>query len=147
MKPAKVLIFGTFDLFHPGHMYFITEASKYGELTVVVARDKTVRKLKKKWPKEKERTRLSRIAALPIVKQARLGDQNLDKKYLVLNKVRPDIICLGYDQKYFIAHLPQALKDHRLKTKIVRLKSFKPEIYKSSKVKKTVTTGGHRIGN
>ena len=36
----KILIAGTFDLIHPGHIYLINEAAKLGDVYVVVATDK-----------------------------------------------------------------------------------------------------------
>ena len=39
----KVLIAGNFDVIHPGHIHFLTEASKLGEVIVVVARDETIK--------------------------------------------------------------------------------------------------------
>jgi len=36
----KVLIAGTFDLIHPGHIYLINEAAKLGDVYVIVATDK-----------------------------------------------------------------------------------------------------------
>jgi len=37
---VRVMATGVFDLLHPGHLYFLTEARKHGdELIVVVARD------------------------------------------------------------------------------------------------------------
>jgi bifunctional ADP-heptose synthase (sugar kinase/adenylyltransferase) len=42
-----VMCFGTFDIFHPGHKYYLSEAAKYAtEMTVVIARDDRVEKLK-----------------------------------------------------------------------------------------------------
>ena len=35
----KVLIAGTFDILHPGHIYLIQEAAKLGDVYVVVATD------------------------------------------------------------------------------------------------------------
>ena len=47
----KVMIFGTFDKFHPGHINFLKQSEQYGDyLIVVVARDITVKKLKGKMP-------------------------------------------------------------------------------------------------
>ena len=44
---VKVMATGTFDLLHMGHIYYLKEAKKLGDiLSVVVARDSTVRKLK-----------------------------------------------------------------------------------------------------
>lgn len=129
-----VLIFGTFDKLHPGHLYFIKQASRHGRVTAVVARDTTVRFLKKKKPADSERRRLARVARLPDVKRALLGDRNLDGRYRVLKKVRPDTICLGYDQVYFIDHLPKMLKRYGISARLIRLKPYKPQLYKSSKM-------------
>lgn len=130
------MVFGTFDIFHEGHKSFLRQAKKHGNyLTVVVARDKTVGKLKKKKPVNSERYRLKKI------KESRLADKvilgNLGDKYQVIKRHKPDIICLGYDQKFFISGLKQKLKEYKLeKTRIVRLKAYKPKIYKSSKLGK-----------
>lgn len=132
MKKKTVLIFGTFDLFHPGHRSFIKQAAHYGRVTAVVARDVTVRKLKKKKPHDTERRRVARLAHYPLVAHARLGNRDLSKRYQVLTEVRPDIICLGYDQTHFIKGLSEQLKALGLRTKIIRLKPFQPHRYKTS---------------
>ena len=36
----KVLIAGTFDLIHPGHLFLINEAAKLGDVCVIVSTDK-----------------------------------------------------------------------------------------------------------
>jgi FAD synthetase len=39
----KVMIFGTFDLLHEGHQFFIREAKKVGgQLIIVLAHDQTI---------------------------------------------------------------------------------------------------------
>jgi bifunctional ADP-heptose synthase (sugar kinase/adenylyltransferase) len=39
----RVMCFGTFDLFHPGHIYYVSEAGKLArEMTIVIARDHRV---------------------------------------------------------------------------------------------------------
>ena len=53
------------------------------------------------------------------------------KQFVVIKKYKPDIICLGYDQKFFVDRLEDSIEN----IKIVRMKSYKPEIYKSSKLK------------
>ena len=132
----KVMVFGTFDIFHPGHWSFLHQAKKLGDyLIVVVARDKTVTMIKEQKPINKEAIRVRTI------KDSRLADKvvfgSLTDKYAAIKKYRPDVICLGYDQKYFIDGLEEKLEKINLKkTKIIRLKPYKPEIYKSSKLKK-----------
>ncbi|MFN3301653.1 MAG: adenylyltransferase/cytidyltransferase family protein [Patescibacteria group bacterium] len=134
----KVLVFGTFDRLHPGHLNFLQQAKKYGQLFIVVARDKTVKKLKKKNPIENERERVKNLKKLKIARKVILG--NLTDKYQVIKKIRPEIICLGYDQKFFVKNLPKKIKEFGLKTKIIRLKPYKPNIYKSSKIKQKEST-------
>ena len=135
----KVLTFGTFDLIHPGHVNFLKQAKKHGNfLIVVVARDKTVRKLKGKRPHFDEKQRLKNIKKLKIASKVILGKHNLRKKYDIIEKTRPDVICLGYDQKFFIKVLPKLMQQLKLKTEIIRLKPFRPRLYKSSILKKNL---------
>ncbi len=42
-----VMCFGTFDIFHPGHVFYLSEAEKLApKMTIVIARDARVTKLK-----------------------------------------------------------------------------------------------------
>lgn len=137
----RVLVFGTFDLIHPGHVSFLKQAKKHGNfLIVVVACDHTVKKLKGFWPHFNEKHRLKNVKKLKIANKVILGRHNLRKKYDIIEKIKPDIIYLGYDQKFFIKNLPKVLKKLYLKTKVVRLKPFRPRQYKSSILKKLLPT-------
>jgi len=131
---TKVMVFGTFDIFHPGHVNFLRQARKYGDyLIVIIARDKTVLNIKKSLPRYQEKKRLAEIIKSNLTDKAVLG--SLRDKYQVVKKYQPAVICLGYDQKNFINQLAEKLKQFKLKTKIVRLKPYRPKIYKSSKLK------------
>jgi FAD synthetase len=132
----KVLVFGTFDYFHEGHKSFLRQAKKYGDhLIVVIARDKTVGVVKKLVPSNNERQRLETIKKSGLADKAVLG--NLRNKYTVVNKIKPEVICLGYDQKFFVDELQNNLDEMGLKTRIYKLKPYKPGLYKSSKISKT----------
>ncbi|MCW1930037.1 MAG: adenylyltransferase/cytidyltransferase family protein [Candidatus Kerfeldbacteria bacterium] len=121
---TRVLVFGTFDLLHPGHNFFLREAAKRGdELYVVVARDSNVERLKGCRPHENEEVRLAHVAAHPSVTNARLGYEEWEKRLQVLDDIQSDVICLGYDQK---AKIPEGAYT------VERLPSFEPEKYKSS---------------
>lgn len=128
------MVFGTFDKLHPGHHNFLEQAKRYAEeLIVVIARDKTIKQVKKKNPFLKEKDRLAQIKKISLVTGAILG--NLRDKYQVILKHKPDIICLGYDQTHFTDNLKEKLNQFGLrKTKIIRLKPYCPEKYKSSKL-------------
>ena len=50
--------------------------------------------------------------------------------------MKPDIIALGYDQNgEYVENLAHDLQDIGLRARIVRLKPYKPEIYKTSKLR------------
>ncbi|MGC9310622.1 MAG: adenylyltransferase/cytidyltransferase family protein [Candidatus Aenigmatarchaeota archaeon] len=134
--PKTVLVFGTFDILHPGHEFFLKEAKKEGDfLEVVVARDETVLNVKGKLPQNNEAARLEKLKSLPYVKTAILG--NAGDKYGIIEELKPDVIVLGYDQSTFTEGLEKELKKRGIKTKIVRLeKSLRPDIYKSSKMRR-----------
>ncbi len=135
MKKAgrrKVMVFGTFAVLHPGHLYFFREAKKRGDkLIVVVARDVNVKKIKGFFPKLDERARREMVAAFRIVDEAVLGDKK--DWYKIISKYKPDVICLGYDQ-IVPKNFQEELRRRGMTAKIFRINSYKPNKYKSSKI-------------
>lgn len=125
---AKVLAFGTFDGFHDGHRFYLDEAAKYGDLTVVVGRDETVLKVKDRRPLRPEGERLAEVQANGY--HAVLGSSG--DKYAILSEARPDVIALGYDQQAFTDRLAEECAARGLKPEIVRIAAFRPDAYKSS---------------
>jgi FAD synthetase len=126
-----VLVCGTFDSLHPGHQDFFRQASKYGKVIAIVARDASVKKLKKHKPLQSERSRLQRVAKSQAIHKAQLGDKQDFLK--PLEKIQPDIIALGFDQTTFgVEELRKQLKKRFLTPRIIRLKSFQPNKFKSS---------------
>lgn len=123
-----VLVFGTFDKLHPGHRWFLSEAKKYGDrLVVVVARDHNVDQVKGHRPTQSEAQRLEQIQAVPEVNEARLGLDDYAKKEEIIEEIKPNVICLGYDQAPHFQSPDPAIQ-------VIRLEAFHPEIYKSSKL-------------
>ena len=131
----KIMTFGTLDIFHEGHKNFLEQAREHGDyLIVVVARDKTVKKVKKRLPQNDEDKRLENIRKSNLADEVILG--SLENKYKAIEEYKPDVICLGYDQGTFTENLREKLKELNLPdAKIVRLKSYHPEKYKSSKLR------------
>ncbi|MBI4122141.1 MAG: FAD synthase [Parcubacteria group bacterium] len=127
----RVLVFGTFDGLHPGHLDFFRQARALGdELFVVVARDETVQMMKNHPTAQDEQTRLARVQAVSFVANARLGQSG--DKYAVIEEIKPAIIALGYDQSFFTDGLADELARRGLSVRIVRLKPYEPDRYKSS---------------
>ena len=128
------MVFGTFDGVHPGHVNFFEQAKEHGDyLIAVVARDKTVEKLKGKKPDYSEVERRMLVADNSNVDLAVLGKYR--DKFEIIADHQPDVLCLGYDQSYFVENIEPELKRLSLSPEIVRLESFRPEIYKSSLLK------------
>jgi len=120
---VKVMATGTFDLLHMGHIYYLKEAKKLGDtLSVVVARDSTVRKLKHE-PVNPEEIRLDLIKEVKVVDEAYLGYE--DDMYAIVEEIKPDIIALGYDQIHDEDTIKNELKKRKLTAKIVRLSEYK----------------------
>ena len=127
----RILVFGTFDLLHPGHISLFEQARELhdgAELHAIVARDATVHVVKGLAPVDDENERVKNVAS--FVDRAHLG--YFGDKYALIEQIRPDIIALGYDQKHFVSSLRGALASRGLEPRIVRLKPYMPEIYKSS---------------
>jgi len=134
----KIMVFGAFDILHKGHKSFLKQAKKQGTyLIVVIARDQTVARLKGKAVRNSEKNRAKTVLESGLVDKVVLGQ--LGDKYSIIKKYTPDVICLGYDQGCFEGELSNKLGDFGLnKTKIVRLKAYYPNIYKSSKLGLTI---------
>ncbi len=54
----------------------------------------------------------------------------------MVKKIKPDIICLGYNQGGKIKNIRQDIKRHGLSTPLIRLKAFYPKKYKSRLLKR-----------
>lgn len=127
----KVLMVGAFDIIHPGHIQAIKEAKKLGDyLILILARDQNILKLKGHLPYYNEKARLKNLKNLKIANKAILG--NLEDKLKVIREEKPNVIAMGYDQEP-PAELIVGIK--KLGVKIIRLTSFRSEIFKTSKLR------------
>ncbi len=143
MQSGKtVLATGVFDLLHLGHLRFLEESKKKGgpkcRLVVVVARDKTVIRRKRKGPVIPEDQRRELVAALRVVDRAILGREEIDLLG-VLKEVKPDIVSVGYDQDEIRDAVTRVIRNQNLLIRVVRIRRFGPVGFNSSsKVKNRV---------
>lgn len=115
---TRILATGTFDLLHPGHIYFLTQARALGdELFVIVARNSNVTHKPK--PIVPEEQRLEMVNALGVVDKALLGSEK--DMFEPLKEIRPDIIALGYDQRFDAEILKKELTKRGLPANVVRI--------------------------
>ena len=131
-KQVKVMVFGTFDGLHEGHINFFKQAkslSKDSFLIVSIARDKNVLRIKGLLPRRNEKERKILVGRNTLVDKVIMGSVH---DYLVhILKIKPAIIALGYDQKAYVRTLRKDLRDKGVFVTIVRLKPYKEKIYKN----------------
>jgi len=136
-KLEKILVFGTFDGVHQGHLNMFKQArrlSKNPYLIVSIARDKNVLRIKNKLPFNKENKRKKIVEDTGIPDKVILGSLKNYLEHIV--KESPDYIALGYDQVHYTENLKKDLKNLGLNPKIHRLKPYKENIYKNSLLNK-----------
>lgn len=98
-KKKIVFTNGCFDIFHVGHLRYLKESSKYGDMLIVgVNSDKSVKRLKgEKRPIVPENERMELLSSLSFVSYVVLFDE--DTPYEIIKKIKPDIITKGGDYK------------------------------------------------
>lgn len=133
-KMTTVMCFGSFDILHPGHLFYLKEAKKLGDkLVIVIARDSTIQEIKGLTSKYNERQRVEHVRDLKIADKVMLGYEA--DKYEVIEEINPDVIALGYDQDSFADKLKEEMEKRKMNPKIVRLGAYKEYQYKSSKLR------------
>ncbi len=137
-KRRVVLASGVFDLLHLGHVKFLEEAKKAGgknaELIIIIARDRTVQKTKGRKPIMPENQRRALVESLKVVDEAVLGFENFDIAE-VINRIKPDVIALGYDQAAMEKQVRNYITKHGLSIEVVQVGKFEEdELNSSSKI-------------
>ena len=93
----KVMVGGVFSTLHPGHEFFLKKAREFGDfLVVVIASDKTLIMKKGTTDRTAEQRRKA-IKDLGIADRVVIGDN--EDWFRIVEKERPDVIVLGYDQE------------------------------------------------
>ncbi|MCA1916928.1 adenylyltransferase/cytidyltransferase family protein [Methanospirillum hungatei] len=126
----RVVATGTFDILHPGHLWYLEESAKLGdELYVIVARDANIRH--KPRPVIPEDQRLVMVAALKPVTHAVLGD--LEDMFRPIREMKPDIITLGCNQHFDPETLQKALEKQNIRAQVVRISEHSSSPFTSSR--------------
>ena len=138
-----VLAGGVFDIIHPGHIYTLNAAKALGDvLVVVVATDITSEKMKKRRPLHTQEQRQELVNSLSMVDLCLVGQE--DDIFKTVNRVRPQIIALGYDQIHQEKFITDGCKRIELEAKVARWQSPIPES-SSSKIQKEYGESIHGI--
>jgi len=112
----SVLVTGSFDLLHSGHIAFLKEASHYGKLFVGIGSDKSIAQLKGRTTVNKQDERLFMIRAIRYVEMAWIncGMGNMDfKDDLLKHNIWIDTLIVNEDQDFKEKRM--FCKEHNLK--------------------------------
>lgn len=141
--PVRVFVAGTFDGLHLGHVFLFDFARRRGmalarrqrrdgvHLSVVVARDESVQRLKRRPPLHSHRERQRLVAALRSVDEAFVGAPNDFLRSV--RRVRPDLIVLGHDQN---VGWEERLREAGFHVPILRCPPYRREYLKSSALRR-----------
>lgn len=95
--PRTVITFGTFDVFHVGHLRVIERAAALGERLVVgVSADALNERKKGRVPVFSEKERLAIVAALKPVDEV-FVEESLELKRDYIRKYAADVLVMGDD--------------------------------------------------
>src|SRR6266481_3703813 len=106
--PVRVFVAGTFDGLHIGHLFLFRFARQQGArlarrlgrrgsyLSVTIARDESVRRIKGRPPLQTQEERRQLVAAVRDVDHAFVGHP--EDFVRSVRRARPDLIVLGHDQ-------------------------------------------------
>ena len=95
----RVITFGTYDVFHVGHLRLLERARALGDRLIVgVSSDELNRRKKDRYPVFTERERMDIVGALRCVDEVFL-EESLELKREYLLRYRADILTMGDDWK------------------------------------------------
>jgi len=131
---VKVVATGVFDIIHIGHAHFLNAAKEHGDhLTVIIANDTTVRKMKGE-PILSDERRAEVVLQLKPVNEVVIGRTG-DMLDIIVEDIKPDVIALGFDQRLFTRReLEKKLLERGLEVKVVRLKEMEQDLAGSRKI-------------
>lgn len=127
----RVLVFGTFDGLHPGHRAMLIEAATYGQVSVCLALDSTVVRLKHHAPRQLFDVRQRTLLDSGLAQEVFPGD-DVEGVYTCLLVAKPDIVAFGYDQDALRQDFLNWQQRTRDVTPHLVLQPYEPGTYKSS---------------
>ncbi len=140
--PVRVFVAGTFDGLHAGHLSLLRFARRRGAamakrlgrdgvfVSVVVARDASVERIKGRAPHHTQDERRALIGMLRLVDEAFVGYR--DNFLKSVRRARPDLIALGYDQS---SSWETTLRLAGIDVPVVRAPEYRGHRLKSSRIR------------
>jgi len=97
LKQCRIITFGTFDVFHIGHLRLLERASSMGDILIVgVSTDDFSFRKKGRWPVFSEFERIEILKSLRCVDKVFL-EESLEQKREYLIEHKADVLAMGND--------------------------------------------------
>ena len=104
-RPKSIITFGTFDVFHVGHLNILERAAGLGQRLVVgVSTDALNQSKKQRRPVYDQNERIRIIRALRCVDEA-FFEESLEEKARYIQDRRADVLVMGDDWRGKFDHL------------------------------------------
>lgn len=97
---GKRIVFtnGCFDIIHVGHIRYLKEAKKFGDVMIIgLNSDKSISRIKPGRPVNSEQHRAEVLSSLEMVDYVVLFDE--DTPYELIKTIKPDVLVKGGDWK------------------------------------------------
>lgn len=114
----KVMVAGTFEILHPGHIAYLKEAWKMGYVTAVVSSDENAEKLKRRKIVVPQRQRAEVLKSVYYVHEVVYGSPG--DIFNILDTVKPDVVLLGPNQSIPPETVKTEAKKRGLSTEVIR---------------------------
>ncbi|OGH65039.1 MAG: hypothetical protein A3J66_01250 [Candidatus Magasanikbacteria bacterium RIFCSPHIGHO2_02_FULL_47_14] len=139
----KILVFGTFDFLHIGHIYFLRQAKRCADTVVIaLARDEVVKQLKGSYPIHRERERKELLQHVDLIDEVVYGDKTIGT-YQIITRIKPTVVGIGYDQVDLYKDLQSFTKRKKISIRIIRLKPYRANERKSTLIRNIIRTAGN----
>lgn len=130
-RGQKVLIFGKFDVLHPGHIFLLAQAQKLGKVTAVLESDEAISSLRGQTPFYQQELRTKILRQYNLKTYLRYHQDY----HQVLQDLSPDILLFGYDQTWLREQFQRVINNGDYGVEIRTAQSWHPELAKSAKLK------------
>lgn len=118
---------------HVGHQWLLSQAAVLGEVVVVVASDRMVKKIRGRAAQALTEVRVARVLAENLKNVVvRIGRSDGDF-LATLREESPDVLLLGFDQRADEAAIRAAMPELEIR----RAEPYFPEFFKSSRFRYT----------
>lgn len=128
----RVMVAGTFEILHPGHLAYLREAWKLGYVAAVVSSDQNAERFKGRKIVIPQSQRAEVLSGVYYVHRVVPGGEG--NIYDILEVVRPDVVLLGPNQRVSEDDVKREATKRGLNIEVLRASYAQCELCSTSKI-------------